>query len=468
MTNFNIIATFDYNFNIGNDGKLPWDIPEISRYIFTITTMNEREYKVHSVLIMGYKTWMNTTKYHNRNYIIISKNGGSNNHGRNDVLFATDFKEALSLSDEKHNGSPIFVVGGSSVFKDALSPSMIRSVKKCYLFVIQKKYRGNIKFPIELLQYMYLDYSQEYITDTGIKISKVVYKVYDSTCKLVHPEHQYISRLRKILLEGYDVNDRTGTGIRTIFGMPAMVFNLEYGFPLITTKNVKFDTVLRELLWFISGSTDVKKLQKHGIKIWNGNSSREFLDNRGLTDLDEHDIGASYGFQFRFSGADYKTKTGGVDQLQNVINIIKNNPNSRRIMINLWNPSQLSAMAIPPCLFNYHFRIIDNRLNCAITQRSGDMGLGVPFNIASASILIHILAHICDLRVGNLIHTVNDAHVYHNHLLPLANQLDRNPLPFPRLEITCDRKDNVDDYTFNDFKLHGYVHYPFIKMKMAI
>ena len=242
--------------------------------------------------------------------------------------------------------------------------------------------------------------------------------------------------------------------------------------PILTTKRVFWRGVAEELLWFVSGSTDARELQAKKIHIWDGNASREFLDNRGLTHREEGDLGPVYGFQWRHFGAkyvDFNTDyTGqGVDQLARCINCIKTNPTSRRIVMSAWNPADLNDMALPPCHMFCQFYVANGELSCQMYQRSADMGLGVPFNIASYALLTRMVAQVCGLKAGDFVHTIGDAHVYLNHIEPLQRQLRRKPRPFPTLTINPEVND-IDGFKYEDFTVNDYKPFKGIKMKMAV
>uniref|UniRef100_T1JJW5 Thymidylate synthase n=1 Tax=Strigamia maritima TaxID=126957 RepID=T1JJW5_STRMM len=288
----------------------------------------------------------------------------------------------------------------------------------------------------------------------------------------LHCEYKYLDQLQEILDRGSVRKDRTGTGTLSLFGMQAR-YNLRNNeFPLLTTKRVFWRGVVEELLWFIRGSTDTKELNSKGVKIWDGNSSREFLDRVGLNSNPEGDVGPVYGFQWRHFGAEYKGANAdytqqGFDQLEHVIDLIRNNPFDRRIIMSSWNPPDISKMALPPCHVLAQFYVSDGELSCQLYQRSADMGLGVPFNIASYSLLTCILAHVTNLKPGDFIHTLGDAHVYLNHVDAIKEQLSRTPRPFPKLFI--DRAvNNINEFVAADFRLVGYNAHPVIKMDMAV
>lgn len=243
-------------------------------------------------------------------------------------------------------------------------------------------------------------------------------------------------------------------------------------FPLLTTKRVFFRGIAEELLWFIRGCTDAKELQAKNVHIWDGNSTREFLDKAGFTDREEGDLGPVYGFQWRHFGAEYRTchddYTGqGVDQLQEVISTLKTRPYDRRIIMSAWNVVDIPKMALPPCHCLVQFYVANGELSCQLYQRSADVGLGVPFNIASYALLTHMIAHVTGLKPGEFIHTTGDTHVYRNHVEPLKEQLTREPRPFPKLEIKR-KVESIDDFKFEDFDVKDYNPHPSIKMEMAV
>jgi thymidylate synthase len=286
-----------------------------------------------------------------------------------------------------------------------------------------------------------------------------------------HDEYQYLKLIAEILKNGTTRLDRTNVGTISIFGS-SMRFNLRNQFPLLTTKCVFWRGVVEELLWFISGSTNSSKLNEKKINFWNGNSSRQFLDASGFTDRKVGDLGPVYGFQWRHYGADYKTcdddyTNQGIDQLAEVINKIKTNPHDRRIIMTAWNPEQISQMALPPCHCFIQFYVSNGELSSQLYQRSADMGLGVPFNIASYSLLTLMIAHITNLRPGEFVHVLGDTHVYLDHIKPLKIQLARTPKPFPTLKINP-KITNINDFKFEDFELLGYAPHPKIKMELAI
>jgi len=285
-------------------------------------------------------------------------------------------------------------------------------------------------------------------------------------------ELQYINLIKHILENGISKDDRTGIGTLSIFSYN-MTFNLRESFPLLTTKKVYWKGVVEELLWFISGSTNSNILKEKGVKIWEGNSSREFLDSRGLSHYDQGDIGAGYGFQWRHFGAKYTNmydsyEGQGIDQLKDVIYKIKNTPNDRRIIMNSWNPTDLDKMALPPCHIFVQFWVNTDKkeLHSQMYQRSCDVGLGVPFNIASYSLLTCIIAKLCDLTPGDFHYCMGDTHIYKNHIDAMKLQITREPYDFPKIKIK--NITDIDNITLDDIELIDYKYYENIKMNMAV
>lgn len=287
-----------------------------------------------------------------------------------------------------------------------------------------------------------------------------------------HEEYQYLNLVRQIIKSGKVKDDRTGVGTLSVFGRQLRFSLRDNVFPLLTTKRVFWRGVVEELLWFVRGSTNAKELADRGVHIWDGNGSREYLDRYGFCDRKEGDLGPVYGFQWRHSGADYvdmhSDYTGqGIDQLQEVIDKIKSSPNDRRLIVCAWNPKDVGKMALPPCHALVQFYVSEDELSCMMYQRSADMGLGVPFNIASYALLTRMVAHITGLMPGEFILTLGDAHVYRNHVTQLQQQLTRMPRPFPTLRI-CREVSCIDDFCADDFELTGYSPHSKIQMEMAV
>ncbi|MBY0086477.1 thymidylate synthase [Brevibacillus sp. M2.1A] len=262
---------------------------------------------------------------------------------------------------------------------------------------------------------------------------------------------QYLDLCQRILDEGVTKEDRTGTGTTSVFGHQ-MRFDLSEGFPMVTTKKLHMKSIIHELLWFLSGDTNVRYLQENGVRIWN-----EWADENG-------DLGPVYGSQWRsFTGRDGKT----VDQIQWVIDEIKRNPDSRRLIVSAWNPAELDKMALPPCHLLFQFYVANGKLSCQLYQRSGDTFLGVPFNIASYALLTHMVAHVTGLEVGDFVHTIGDAHLYLNHIEQVKLQLTREPKPLPKLVLNPEVT-SIFDFKYEDIEIVGYESHPHIKGEVAV
>ncbi len=262
---------------------------------------------------------------------------------------------------------------------------------------------------------------------------------------------QYLELLHRIVNEGATKSDRTGTGTKSIFGHQ-MRFNLEEGFPLLTTKKLHLKSIIYELLWFLAGDTNVKYLQENGVRIWN-----EWADENG-------ELGPVYGHQWR-SWPDYNG--GTIDQISNVVEQLKHNPNSRRMIVNAWNVAEVEKMALPPCHTMFQFYVANGRLSLQLYQRSADTFLGVPFNIASYALLLMMMAQVTGFKPGDFIHTTGDTHLYLNHMEQVELQLSREPRPLPKMLLNPDVK-NIFDFRYEDFQLEGYDPHPHIKGVVAV
>lgn len=290
---------------------------------------------------------------------------------------------------------------------------------------------------------------------------------------------QYLELCQKVLTEGHYKSDRTGKGTISYFGAQ-MRFDLNEGFPLLTTKRVHLKSIIYELLWFIKGDTNIKYLVDHDVKIWNewpyeifkksvdysGETIEEFVEKIKTDDefaLKYGDLGPVYGRQWRHFGDD----NNYVDQLKNVIDQIRNNPDSRRLIVCAWNPLEVDKMALPPCHSLFQFYVNDGKLSCMLYQRSADLFLGVPFNIASYALLTMMVAKVCNLQLGEFVHTLGDAHLYSNHLEQIHKQLSRTPRALPKMIIKRDTN-NIEDFVYEDFELVDYNPYKGIKGKVAV
>ncbi|MBQ9271229.1 MAG: thymidylate synthase [Alphaproteobacteria bacterium] len=259
---------------------------------------------------------------------------------------------------------------------------------------------------------------------------------------------QYLDLLRDVMENGVDKMDRTGVGTRSVFGRQ-MRFDLSKGFPLVTTKKVHLKSIIHELLWFLKGETNIKYLQENGVRIWN-----EWADENG-------ELGPVYGSQWRNWNGE------GIDQIADVIARLKKTPNDRRMIVSAWNVGKIAQMHLPPCHMMFQFYVANNKLSCMLYQRSCDMFLGVPFNIASYALLTMMIAQVCGYEVGEFIHTLGDTHIYHNHFAQVKEQLSHTPYPLPQMKINPNIK-NIDDFKYEDFELLNYQSYDTIRAQVAV
>jgi dihydrofolate reductase/thymidylate synthase len=451
-----IIVAIESNSGIGKNNSLPWDLKKDLRHFSEITKGN--------VVIMGKHTWLSIPEKHkplkDRINIVISSSLEIKN---------TDVKVFKSINDALEytytiNCNDVYFIGGNKIYKEVIDKNLYDGI---YLTQIYKKFECDTFFP-NFCKNNIISESEIY-EENNISFQ---FKYYKNNFSFNSEESQYTNIIKEILNNGNEKSDRTGTGTKSLFGK-TMRFDLSNGkIPLLTTKRVFWRGVAEELLWFISGNTNAKILQDKNIHIWDGNGSKEYLSSIGLGHREEGDLGEVYGFQWRHYGAEYKTMNDnydgqGIDQLLNLIETIKTNPNDRRMIITAWNPSALKNMSLPPCHLLSQFYVNDNKLSCQMYQRSADMGLGVPFNIASYSLLTCLIAHCTDLEPGEFIHIIGDAHIYKNHIDPLKEQLKREPREFPTIKINTENKD-ITKFLYEDLVIENYKPYKSIKMKMSV
>lgn len=481
---YSIVVGYEEQGLIGIDNKLLIECKDDLKRFYKITTSEYPEGSLN-VLIMGYKTWSSIPEdvrpFKNRISIVITKNHAS------EIVETDCLKCARSLDDAfaqcSEETGRIFVIGGSSVFREC-HQRFPESLECLYVTKYKDHYQhydqSLIQFPEVLLEQTAelhaspLKYSRVIVNIKDGFYSTNLYHslhIYQKNRYVNHGETEYLKLLEKVLRTGTLVQSRNSR-VYSLFG-ERMVFDLEAGFPLLTTKKMGHKTILRELLWFLSGSTDNQVLRDQGVHIWDQNASREFLDSRGLA-YEEHDLGPVYGFQWRHFGASYKDRESdykgqGYDQIKAIIQQIKGDPSSRRIILSAWNPPDLDKMALPPChvMCQFHVDQEKGRLDCQLYQRSGDMFLGVPFNIASYAYLTHIIASLTSLKAGKLIHILGDAHIYESHAEAVETQLTRIPAPFPKISIDVADVVDIDDITEDRIKIEGYQSYPRIQAQMV-
>lgn len=455
-----VIVCTTQSGGIGKNGSIPWSDPEDMAYLKTITTDTNGSNGLN-VLIMGYHTWKSIGReLPGRISVVITKTHFNEHHDSGATKFRTDMHVAL----EEFKNHNIFIFGGQAIYEEYLkwyTPDVV------YHTIHQENYDCDRFFPSHLVDWR--QFESETVR-TGVLSYTVKYKLVPN-----REEKEYLALFQKILSSGNTRSDRTGTGTMSTFG-ERLEFDLQHGkIPVLTTKRVAFKTMAKELLWFMSGSTNSKLLEAQGVNIWKGNTSAEFLAKRGLP-YQEGDLGPGYGFQWRHSGAKYEGMDAdyhgkGVDQLQIIVDTLKRDPFSRRILLSAWNPADLDAMALPPCHIMYQLYVTERDgqkyLSAQMYQRSCDSFLGCPFNIASYALLTHIIAEIVGMKPLKLTMVFGDYHIYLNHLDQVKEQLTREPHPFPKIKFNK-KISSIDDIRMEDFELVGYRYHPTLKAEMSI
>lgn len=529
---FKIIVACDSKQGIGLNGTIPWIIKDDMKHFKEITSKvpEDNYFKYINMVVMGRKTWDSLpAKYKplpNRiNVIITTKNSEEiEHHDNNLVHVVSDFEQIFDImntgikDDKSIRINDVFIIGGQSIYEKAIKSPYCRMI---YLTEIYKNYNCDTyfpKFPIinhksidsfiqkskikELNDSMGLDLENELTQNTfetnitnGFDLKDVSDIKFDSESNVHYrfltyynpkitqnitpwvnvSEESYLETMENILCNGINRIDRTLVGTHFIPGI-CLKYDLK-SFPISTTKKIALRWVYEELKLYLTGKTDTNILKKQGINIWDGNTSRDFLDKRGLGHLPEGDMGETYGFNFRHYGGQYKDclteydSSVGYDQVENVIHLLKNDPTSRRIIINLWNPATQQNAALPSCLFYYQFCVDpeNKELHCIIHLRSSDYFLANNWNTCTGSLLTYMLCNLegIDLTPGTLTVMVSDAHIYKSHFKQVCQNLVRKPYPYPILKVKEKKKD-INDFTFQDFELIGYKSHGSIKAEMAI
>lgn len=460
LSRFSVISAMTAKHGIGKNGSIPWKNKQDMIHFRKITVGDG-----NNAVIMGRKTYESLPPsmrpLPNRKNVVVTSS----------IIPGIDttpsLLKALHLC-ATHDKT--YIIGGQRLYEEAIQkwPHLCDEIIISHIPEnILAPYDCDVFFPYDDAKV--IASSINTINDGGLTVETI-------TVRHNHPETQYLNLLKRILTEGENRNDRTAIGTKSLFGCN-MQFDLRQGFPLLTTKRTWFEGIVKELLFFISGRTDTKILEEQGVNIWKGNTSADFLKKNNLP-WREGDIGPTYGHQWRHAGAVY---TGcdtnyngkGTDQLNDLISALKNDPFGRRHIISAWDVVNIHWMALPPCHCFLQFYVgCDNNnqptyLDCMMYQRSADMFLGVPFNIASYALLMHMIGHVTNLIPRRFIHNIGDAHIYTNHIAQVQEQLTRTPLPFPYLSFK-ENKSNIDDFTFDNINLGNYISWPNIKGDMAI
>ncbi|PWV12059.1 dihydrofolate reductase-thymidylate synthase [Trypanosoma cruzi] len=499
---FSLVVAVDEHGGIGDGRSIPWNVPEDMKFFRDVTTkLRGKNVKPspakRNAVVMGRKTWDSIPpKFRplpGRLNVVLSStlttqhllDGLPDEEKRNlhaDSIVAVNggLEQALQLLASP-NYTPsietVYCIGGGSVYAEALRPPCVHLLQAIYRTTIRASESScSVFFRVPEsgteaaagIEWQRETISEELTSANGNETKYYFEKLIPRN----REEEQYLSLVDRIIREGNVKHDRTGVGTLSIFGAQ-MRFSLRNNrLPLLTTKRVFWRGVCEELLWFLRGETYAKKLSDKGVHIWDDNGSRAFLDSRGLTEYEEMDLGPVYGFQWRHFGAAYTHHDAnydgqGVDQIKAIVETLKTNPDDRRMLFTAWNPSALPRMALPPCHLLAQFYVSNGELSCMLYQRSCDMGLGVPFNIASYALLTILIAKATGLRPGELVHTLGDAHVYSNHVEPCNEQLKRVPRAFPYLVFRRERE-FLEDYEEGDMEVIDYAPYPPISMKMAV
>lgn len=454
LARFSLIVAIDAKNGISKDGRIPWHSPKDLKFFKDITMGHP--------VIMGRKTYESIPEkfkpLKGRKNIVISTSYKQKDQP--DLLIAPSFEEALS--SVKPTEEP-FVIGGEGIYDQAIR-KYLYLCNRIYVTKFMKDYNCDQFFPFDLI--------------SGFPVEKIdeddEFVRYLFSPKVKHEEYQYLELLERVLQNGDMKEDRTQVGTLSIFG-ERMTFDIRDTIPLLTTKKVFCSGVIKELLFFLSGKTDTTILEKQGVKIWMGNTRKEFLEKRGLP-YREGDMGPSYPLQWRHWGAEYTGcdtdyKDKGIDQIKSLVEGIRKDPLSRRHILTAWNVREIDKMALPPCHIMAQFNVSGNKkhLDCSVYLRSNDLFLGAPFNIASYAILTYMIAHVTGLKPRNLIYVMGDAHVYLNHREQVLQQLQRTPKPFPKLLFKDPEKlKEIDDFTYDSFILKDYSSWPTITAEMAI
>ena len=515
----NLILNRDENNIIGIDSELPYHIKEDMKWF--------QKHTLHNIVVMGYNTWKSLPKrpLKDRYNVVISKNHQDElrskhpqphktftsfqdfinsipdnigpydddtrlleSYGRfrfssllvnpQDKKYPGFTNEELSLKDEPE----IFIIGGSQLYEQAMKSNLVdtifetrcksdvqfvsNSITYCHFKIDPNIYQQTYSKPMKGNSKIY--YKDEKLNIRFSKQIEYSFNIYRKHSDINKDEMQYLQLLTHIYKNGSRRITRNAEVISSF--SEKMTFDLRNGFPLLTSKKIGWKTVLRELLWFIEGSTDNKKLQEKKVHIWDGNSSKEYLQTRGL-DYEEGDLGPIYGYQWRNFGGEYHGISGengrGVDQIKYMIDLIHNDPSSRRIIMSAWNPSDLDKMALPPCHILFQIYVDGDYIDGQMYQRSGDMFLGVPFNIASYSFFLHIIGKITKKTPRYLYHILGDAHIYSQHYDAIEQQLSNPTYSFPQLTVS-DELTDIDSIDESYFTIENYKHSGVIKAPMVV
>ena len=469
----NLIVACQHDGGIGKDGKISWKSSVDLQHFKKITSGTPSgSGSIQNAVIMGRKTAESIGKsLPNRiNYIVSSSTMStmSTSTGTS-TFYCPNIQDALVSACDNENVNKIFIIGGAQIYNVILR-DYLHCIDTVYVTFVNTAFLCDTFIDIQTIKNMNL-ISQLEAMDP-LMAEDELYLNFTTWRPKNAGEDEYLGLLKRILDNGELKQNRTGIDTLSLFG-EKMTFDISDSIPVLTTKKFAWKTMLIELLWFVSGKTNNKLLTDQNVHIWDGNSTREYLDSIGLVSRKEGDLGPIYGFNWRHFGAEYTDcdadYTGkGVDQLAQIVKQLKYDRNNRRILLTSWNPAVQHLMALPAChvMAQWYVRQ-DKYLDCQLYQRSGDVALGVPFNIASYSVLTYMLAMVSGLAPGKFIHILGDAHIYTNHVEAVKEQVKRIPFAFPKLSFKR-RIENIDDFVLSDFILTDYNCHPAIKMEMAL
>lgn len=491
LIKFNVIVGVDLMGGMAKDGGMPWHSADDMKFFRDTTTGSGKN---RNVVIMGRTTYEclppEVRPLPNRRNVVIS--GVMRQEDYQDVLVYKSLSDALKgLGQSEKLYDEVFVCGGERLYAEAIE-RYAYLIKKIYITQFKNDCRCDKFFDVNFVKTTFkyvaetktLQFTRYIYEPADTASGMVIYKTLESSASYLHDEYQYLGYLKYILENGEKKTDRTGTGTLSVFGHKTMIFDISKSIPLLTTKEMRWETIVKELLFFISGKTDTKILEKQGVNIWKKNTTTSFIDSRGL-DYREGDMGPMYGYQWRHWGLEYtgcdnvpdvgaqinSVTEGGIDQLKKLIECLRTEPHSRRHVLSAWNVSQLDEGVLPPCHSFVQFNVSGDKkyLDCMLTQRSGDMFLGVPFNIASYSFLTYMIAHVIGVTPRYFIHSIGDAHIYSNHIQQVSTQLKRTPFPQPSLSFRgATTINSIDDFTLNNFIVERYLSWPPIAADMAV
>ena len=476
MNKFQIVAALCKNRGIGYKNSLPWPNINADLKHFKIITSQD-----NSRVIMGKNTWESLPKkpLPKRTNVVITRTPKIKN-----ALAVNTFKDSLGDCNN-------FVIGGEQLYKTALNDYGLNCTK-IHLTEIDKEFKADTFFPKIPGYFKVTNTKKEYDEDNNINLK---FKTYENMADLESEEYQYLECMKDILTNGEYYMDRTKTGVISKFDKNLNFtintlnpdddpINHKYKIPMLTTKKMFSRGIIEELLWFLRGGVDAKWLQDKNVHIWDGNTSREFLDNSGLNYYDVGEIGPGYGHQWVNWGGNWRENkninnlikgTNGINQIKNIIETLKYNPESRRMILTAWNVQDISKMALPPCHMTYIFKVSNHndkhkKVNCKVLLRSNDMFLGNPFNILSASFLTILIARAANMIPGNVALSICDAHIYSDNVEQVKKQIERVPLKFPTMKLSKDIASWEDmlELTSSDFKIENYYSWSRLNAKMAV